>query len=177
MEELVAKRYIKALGESMDKNSVINMSILFEALANEFKNDTFVSLFNNPQVDSSKKEEILLTAVKSANSEKVNNFISLLVEKKRVGIIPAISVELKKSIARENKTYSGIVYSDNDINDEALKSLSSGLGKKVDATIALKFVKNDFNGIKVEVQDLGIEINFSKSRLNSQLVDHILKAI
>jgi F-type H+-transporting ATPase subunit delta len=177
MKELVAKRYIKALSESMDSSSMQNISDLFEALSNEFKNDSFVALMNNPQIDSSKKEEILLDAVKSANSEKINNFISLLVEKKRIGVIPAISTELRKNIARENKTYSGIVYSNNDLDSEAIKSLSDGLGKKVDANIALEFIKSDFDGIKVEVEDLGIEINFSRSRLTSQLVDHILKAI
>jgi F-type H+-transporting ATPase subunit delta len=177
MEELVAKRYIKALSETMDKSSMQNMCDLFETLSKEFKNDAFMKIMNNPQIDSSKKEKILLDAVKSVNSVKINNFISLLVEKKRVGIIPAISTELKKNIARENRSYSGTVYSNNDLNSDALKSLSNGLGKKVDANIALEFIKSDFDGIKVEVEDLGIEINFSKSRLTSQLVDHILKAI
>jgi F-type H+-transporting ATPase subunit delta len=38
-------------------------------------------------------------------------------------------------------------------------------------------VKNDFNGIKVAVEGLGIEINFSKDRIDSQIIEHIIKAI
>jgi len=58
-----------------------------------------------------------------------------------------------------------------------VNELSSGLNKKFNSTITLTFVKNDFNGIKVEVVGLGIEINFSKDRIDSQMIEHIIKAI
>jgi F-type H+-transporting ATPase subunit delta len=58
-----------------------------------------------------------------------------------------------------------------------MQELSDGLSKKFDSKISLSYVKDDFNGIKVDVQDLGIEINFSKSRINSQMIEHIVKAI
>jgi len=37
--------------------------------------------------------------------------------------------------------------------------------------------KYDFDGIKVDVDGLGVEISFSRSRISDQIVDHILKAI
>ena len=58
-----------------------------------------------------------------------------------------------------------------------MQDLSNGLSKKFDSSISLSFVKNDFNGIKVGIEDLGVEINFSKSRINSQMIEHIVKAI
>ena len=58
-----------------------------------------------------------------------------------------------------------------------MQELSSSLSKKFDLNISLEFVENDFNGIKVDVEDLGVEINFSKSRINSQMIEHIIKAI
>ena len=58
-----------------------------------------------------------------------------------------------------------------------ISDLSSGLSKKFDSTISLNFVKNDFNGIKVTVEGLGIEINFSKDRIDNQIIQHIIKAI
>jgi len=100
-----------------------------------------------------------------------------LVEKNRIAVIPAIAEGMRKMMARSNKTYTGTVYSNSDINEESMKSISNGLSKKVDANVSLTFVKNDFAGIKVDVEDLGIEINFSKDRINSQLIEHILKAI
>jgi len=100
-----------------------------------------------------------------------------LVENKRVSIIPAIAKELKKDIAKTTKTYEGVIYSDSDIDTKVIDQLAQGLSKKFDSTISFSFVKNDFNGIKVEVEGLGIEINFSKDRIDSQIIEHIIKAI
>jgi F-type H+-transporting ATPase subunit delta len=76
-----------------------------------------------------------------------------------------------------NNAYTGKIFSDLDMDAKTVEALSSGLGKKVNANITLEFVKTNFDGIKVEVEDLGVEINFSKQRINTSLIDHILKAI
>ena len=115
--------------------------------------------------------------MKSAGNKKIENLLSLLAENGRIDIIPAIAVEMKKELAREKNAFVGKVYSDSAIDNKAIEGLSSGLSKKVGSSITLEFVKSDYDGIKVEVNDLGIEINFSKNRLNSQMIDHILKAI
>ncbi|QOP44012.1 F0F1 ATP synthase subunit delta [Sulfurimonas sediminis] len=177
MEELIAKRYIKALGMGSDLASMQNMTTVFSALAESFKNDKFVSIIANPSIKAQEKSNILLEAVKSANSDKINNFIKLLVENKRINIIPVIAQELKSDLAKAAKTYEGVIYSDTDIDSKVIEELSAGLGKKYDVTISLTFVKNDFNGIKVEVEGLGIEINFSKDRIDRQIIEHIIKAI
>lgn len=177
MEELIAKRYIKALKSNSDIASIENISVIFSTLAESFKNDKFVSIIANPDVNAKDKSDILLEAVKSAKSDEINNLIKLLIENKRINLIPAIAKGLEKDIANSTKSYNGLISSDSDINDSVLKELSDGLGKKFDSTISLTFVKNDFNGIKVEVEGLGVEINFSKDRINSQIIEHIIKAI
>jgi len=177
MEELIAKKYIKALKASSDIAAMENFTVLFSSLAESFKNDKFVSIISNPNVTAKDKSSILLEAVKPAGSDKINNLIQLLVENKRINIIPAIATELKKDLANSTKTYSGTIYSDSDINATLLTDLSGSLSKKFDSTITLSFVKNDFNGIKVEVEGLGIEINFSKDRIDRQIIEHIIKAI
>jgi F-type H+-transporting ATPase subunit delta len=123
------------------------------------------------------KSKILLDAVKIANSKKVDNFIKILVENKRINVIPTIADELHKYIANATKIYSGVIYSDTDIDANLVEKLSTGLSKKFDSNISLMTVKNDFNGIKVAVEGLGIEINFSKDRIDSQIIEHIIKAI
>ena len=177
MEELIAKRYIKALKVGSDAASMENTLLVFSALAESFKNERFIQIVDNPSVSLKDKSEILLEAVKSAKSEKINNFIKLLVEKKRINIIPAIAEELRKDVAGSTKTYSGVIYSDSDIDAKVIQELSDGLGKKFDASMSLSFVKNNFDGIKVDVEDLGVEINFSKTRINKQIIEHIIKAI
>lgn len=177
MEELIAKRYIKAIKKSSDIESMENMALIFSTLAESFNNEKFVQIINNPDVSRDQKSDILLAAVKSADSKDVENLIKLLAEHNRINIIPAIAEVMRKDIAATSKSYTGIVYSDSDIDAKVIEDLSSELGKRFDSNISLKFVKDDFNGIKVDVEDLGIEINFSKSRINSQIIEHIVKAI
>jgi len=177
MEELIAKRYIKALQSSSNLESMKEMTTIFSALAQSFKNDNFLSIIDNPNVSAKDKSTILLDAVKVADSSKINNLIKLLVENKRINIIPAIADELQKNIADSTKTYEGVVYSDTDIEMKLIEDLSAGLSKKFNSKITLRAVKNDFNGIKVDVEGLGIEINFSKDRIDSQIIEHIIKAI
>lgn len=177
MEELIAKKYIKALTDNSDIESIQNSADVFSVIADSFADEKFRSIIISPLVSGNDKENILLDAVKSASSDRINNFIKLLVENKRLDIIPAIAKELKKDIANSTKTYTGIIYSDSDIELKVLEELSNGLSTKFNSTITLSFVKNDFNGIKVEVAGLGIEINFSKDRIDSQIIEHIIKAI
>ena len=177
MEELIAKRYIKAMKSSIDMASMQNITDVFSVLSESFKDEKFVQIIDNPNVSTNDKSEILLDAVKSADSSQINNLIKLLVENKRINIIPAIAQELRKDVASSTKTYDGVIYSDTKIVAKVMKELSDGLSKKFDANITLAYVKDDFDGIKVDVEDLGVEISFSKTRINSQIIEHIIKAI
>ena len=177
MEELIAKRYIKALKSSSDLESMTSITSVFTALADSFKDEKFIGVIDSPNVPSAQKQEILLEAVKSAKSNQIDNLIKLLVENKRINIIPAMAVELIKDVANSTKTYDGVISSNSDIDAKVVAELSGGLSKKFDSNITLTSLKNDFNGIKVEVEGLGIEINFSKDRIDSQFIEHIIKAI
>lgn len=177
MSELIAKRYIKALKTEISEKDLIKVCDMFSELSLSFKDEKFRNVMLNPNVSSSDKTNILLDSLKSAKSEEVNNFVKLLGEHKRLNIIPSIAVSLKKDIAKSTKTYTGSVDSDSDIDAETIKKLGEGLGKKYDSKITLDFIKSEFDGVKVDVEDLGIEIDFSKSRINDQIIEHIVKAI
>ena len=177
MEKLIAKRYIKALKDGSDIEAVESLTTVFSVLAESFRDKKFVQIMDNPNVSVGDKSTILLKAVESVKSEKINNFIKLLAENRRINIIPAIAEALRKDVALSTKTYEGIIYSNNNIDTKVIEELSSGLSKKFDSKISLVFVKNSFDGIKVDVEDLGVEINFSKTRINNQLIEHIIKAI
>jgi len=177
MAALIAKRYVSALLDGESAESMANLLVVFEALASQFENEKFVDIISSPSIAATAKEEILLASVASLKSDKVNNFLKLLAEKSRFELIPEIADQLSKEMAVVNNAYTGSVLSDLEMDPATVKSLSEGLSKKVDANISLEFVKTDFDGIKVEVEDLGIEVNFSKERINTSLIDHILKAI
>ena len=177
MTDLVAKRYIGALKQDTTAKDLQAIADIFAGLASAFEDASFTNIINKPSVKSEDKTNILLDSVKSAKSEVLNNLIKLLSEHKRLNIIPAIATELKKDLAKTKKSFTGVVYSDEKITAKVIKDLGSGLGAKYDSKITLEFVQNNFNGIKVDVEDLGIEINFSKTRINNQIIEHIVKAI
>jgi len=177
MNELIAKKYVQALYKTLDSESLENAAEIFEALSNASKDEKISAVLNDPQVSKEKKQEIILLALKDANSNEINNLIKLLVENGRLGVFYEIAKGLKKVIADSKKSYCGVVYSDTEIESSILSDLGNGLGKKFDSAISLSYKKSDFDGIKVDVEDLGIEISFSKTRINKQIVEHILKAI
>lgn len=175
--ELIAKRYVQSLVEILDTASLENTSELFEILSSAFQEKKFQHIMNTTDVSASAKTELVLDMVKSVNSTEINNLIKLLGEKGRLSLIPAISQELKKTIAQKTRVFSGRVYSDTVLDQSTIDTLARDLGNKTGSTISLQFVPSDFDGVRVEVDTLNVEINFSKSRLNAQLVEHILKAI
>jgi len=177
MEALIAKRYVKALRGMMDGEALAACADIFEALSDTYAQASVKGMLDNPQVPSASKEEVLLSAVAGVKSATVDNLLKLLVEKRRIALIPAIAEALRLELAEMNKRYVGKVYSASALDAGTMDALKADLGKKVDATIELDFVQSDIDGIKVEVEDLGLEINLSKSRLNAQLAEHILKAI
>ncbi|MBD3800821.1 MAG: F0F1 ATP synthase subunit delta [Campylobacterales bacterium] len=177
MEAVIAQRYVKALTSLMDAEALANTKTLFDALAKAFGEKAFADIINDPNVADTAKQKLLLAIVAGANSNAVNNLVKLLVEKKRLAIIPAIAESLRLTLAGMHRTYEGKVYSNTAVEASTLAALSSDLGKKMDAMITLAFIASDYDGIKVEVEDLGVEVSLSKSRMNAQLVEHILKAI
>lgn len=177
MEALIAQRYVKALLDGESVENMEAMGAIFDGLAAQFSDTKFVDFISAPMVSGEDKAGILLSAVEKAGSEKLNNFIKLLAEKNRLELLPEVAEQISKEMAALRNTYIGKVFSDVDMDAGSIEALGAGLSKKVDANISLEFVKNDFDGIKVEVEDLGVELNFSKERINSALISHILKAI
>jgi F-type H+-transporting ATPase subunit delta len=175
--ELIAKRYIKPLMESCDQSSLENLALLLTNVAKAYENEKFILIMNSNDIGVNAKAQLLLEMVASANSSVVNNLIKLLAENGRLLLIPAIADQLSREIARAKRTFKGRIYSNSVVDQASVETIARDLGTKMGATISLSYVASDFDGVRVEVDDLNVEINFSKSRLNAQLVEHILKAI
>jgi F-type H+-transporting ATPase subunit delta len=175
--ELIAKRYIKPLIELCNESDLDNVSTLLNDVAAAFNDEKFITILHSGDVSEEAKKDLFLAFVAPANSNVVNNLVKLLAENGRLSLIPELAQELKREIARIKRLYKGRVYCDSVIDQNSIEMIARDLGKKVNATISLEFVPSSFDGVRVEVDDLNIEINFSKSRLNAQLIEHILKAI
>ena len=177
MKDQIAKRYTDALIDGMSIDDLVALQEIFASLSDTLEDEKVKSIFFSPHMSNEVRQEMLLKAVASAKSDKVNNFIKLLVEKRRVDVFGAIADSLALIVAKQNKAYAGKIFANSDIKKETLKKFGDNIGKKVDADVSFESVKDDYNGVKIAVDDLGIEVSFSKSIVRDQMIQHILKSI
>jgi F-type H+-transporting ATPase subunit delta len=110
-------------------------------------------------------------------SDEIKNLIKLLANNKRLDIIPDIADELKQNISKLDNSYDGVIYTNKPLDDSEVEKISNQFAKKFDIKLSLTQNICDYDGIKVDIDGLGVDINFSKERLKSQMIEHILKAV
>ncbi len=176
MSNQIARRYVKALLKSFDDKKLEEVyNSLFE-LSCACELDKFKNIIESPDMDSKKREEFILSLNENSDTEFVN-FLKLLSQNNRLDLIPEICNELKYQEALKNNQFSGVIMSDFDITPQKIEALEESFSKKFDSTI--KLVKSDtkYPGVKVKIDDLGLEVSFSLERLKAQMSEYILKAI
>jgi F-type H+-transporting ATPase subunit delta len=176
-QEMIAKRYVQSLVALLDPSSLDNASDLFTVLETAFADSKFLQIMNSNDIAMSAKTNLILEMVETLKSDEMVNFIKLLGENGRLVLIPAIAKELKRQIGAIKRVYNGRIYSVSRMDQSAIDSIAHDLGTKMGASISLAFVESASDGIRVVVDGLNVEIDFSKSRLNAQITEHILKSI
>ena len=174
MEELIAKRYAKALSSvSKDLPAMLEvLNVLSEAIISSEIKSTLIS----PIISGEQKTEMILSALSDDDSTLVN-FIKILGENGRLDLIPAITKVLNTDQQRVSNEYEGVLKSTSSLDEAALANLEETLKKYTGSTIKLTQEKSDLEGLRVSVDDLGIEVNFSKQRVKEQLIDFIKKSL
>ncbi len=176
MVELIAKKYVKALKSAMSVDELKETLNYLEVISQLFQNREIRDILISPEVPEEKKAELLIDVLQIKNPKLVN-FFKLLAQKRRVAMLPVLAKELKRELALIEKRFEGCVYSEFELEPEELKKIEQALEKRVDGDITLSQCGRDYDGIKVEVDIIGIEIDFSKSKIKKQLIESILKAI
>ena len=176
MNEVVAKKYVKAILSDAKPGELSAFIENLVELAAAFGSEKFKSIISLPTLKAVKKVEFILSLVKNSDA-KFANFIKLLGANKRLELIPVILNEMKIEQSLLENTYRGEVIGNFDLSADQLKALEENFSKKFDSKIKLDGSKSDYNGVKVELDDLGVEVNFSIDRLKSQMSEYILKAI
>ena len=175
MEELIAKRYATALSSvSKDIAGIVEvLNVLTEAInTNEVK-----TILTSPIVAAEKKTEMILSALGKKADATLVNFINVLGENRRLDLIPAIAKVLNADLQKESNQYEGVLKSKETLDDKELSKLEETLKTYTGSTIKLTQEKTDLDGLRVSVDDLGIEVNFSKQRVKEQLIDFIKKSL
>jgi len=172
----ISKKYVKALVESVDKSKLADISASLSSIVPAFKETKVKTLLYANDISKEKKVEFL-TSLMDGCDEKIVNLFKLLAEYGKLDLIPSIAAELDYETAQILNKHRGLVISDKELSADKISQIAKNLSKKFDTTIELEAKKSDYNGIKVEVETLGVEIAFSADRLKSQLSEYILKAI
>jgi F-type H+-transporting ATPase subunit delta len=174
MEELIAKRYAQALSSvSKDLSGILEvLNVLSEVISSSEIKSTLTS----PIISSEQKTEMVLSAISDDDNILVN-FIKVLGENKRLDLIPAITKVLNTDQQRVSNEYEGVLKSTSSLDESTLANLEETLKKYTGSTIKLTQEKTDLEGLRVSVDDLGIEVNFSKQRVKEQLIDFIKKSL
>lgn len=176
MSSAVAKKYVNALMSSCTENELSVIYSLLNELLKAFKFDKFNNIILSPDVSLTDKESLVLSLVETKN-QKFENFVKLLNNNDRLGLIPSIVKELKYQVSLKNNSFEGEIFSNFEISKDQIATLEANFSKKFNAQVILHSTVNDYPGIKVQLDDLGVEVSFSLERLKAQLTEHILKVI
>jgi len=174
MEELIAKRYAKALSSA--SKDIEGISEVLNVLTEAMSSEEVMTALTSPIISSEKKTEMILSSI-SDDDKTLVNFIKVLGENKRLDLIPAIAKVLNSDLQKESNQYEGVLKSSKKLGKEELSKLEETLKKYTGSTIKLTQEKTDLDGLRVSVDDLGIEVNFSKQRVKEQLIDFIKKSL
>jgi F-type H+-transporting ATPase subunit delta len=176
MIDLIAKRYVKAIMSDRDNENLNSIYNELKMISTAFTNDKFVSIISSIDIKNNKKVDLILSFLDSC-SETTKNLIKLLGDKKRLNIIPEIVNDLEKELSVINNSYTGVIYTNKELKADDIEKLNSQFSKKFNVSLVLSQNVCDYNGIKVDIDGLGVEVGFSRERLKSQMIDHILKAV
>jgi len=172
----IAKKYVKGLTGSVDEKTLEAVYHTLKQIVPAFKNRKFKAIIDSSDISKAQKVTFLLS-MGELKDPKYENFIKLLTEKKRLGLLPVIVKELNRVIEDNTKTYHGELISGSAIDAKEIVDIENILSKRFDATIKLDNIVTDYSGMKVEVENLGVEVGLSTNHIKQQIAQTILSAI
>jgi F-type H+-transporting ATPase subunit delta len=176
MSIIIAKKYVKALIKDRELANITEINEQIKLIASAYTDTKFKEIVSSIDVKSKNKVDLINSFINNANNS-VTNLVKLLAKNKRLNIIPDISKELNKEVSILNNNFEGLVYSNEKLNSEYISSIQENFAKKFNCTLNLKNIVSDYDGIKVDIEGLGVEISFAKNQFKSQMIEHILKAV
>jgi len=177
MNDLIAKRYAKALMELVPQKELGAQLQTLRQLKELFSRPEVAELIASPLVGSERKFELLIAPLKEKIDERLFRLLEVMNEKGRLGLIGDLTDILAYESKKQSNRFEGTVEADEALPKEELKRLEEVLAKYSGAKIKLKQTSKSGDGLRVSVEDLGLELNFSKTRVKSDLLDFIQRAL
>ena len=104
MSTEIAKRYVKAMSNSMNEKELDESYGSLKKIVPAYKDRKFIDILLSSSVDLKSREEFILSLL-SKPGKKLTNFIKLLSLHDRLMQIPSITKELKNQISTQKNEY------------------------------------------------------------------------
>lgn len=176
MSSLIAKRYVKALLKERSLTELLLINEQIKLISTAYGNHKFLNIINSIDVATQKKVDLLVSFIDDINIV-VKNLLVLLGKNKRLSLVPNIAEELDSNYCTLINEYSGVVYSNTKLAPEFILDIKNKFENKFNVKLILINEVCKYDGIKVIIYGLGIEIGFEKDKFKSQMIEYILKAV
>ena len=173
---MIAKKYTKAILESFSNNEVQEIIDILSKLNKALEDKKVAECINSPFIDKTQKEQLILSVFDKLE-QKFENLLKVLVASDRICLIPEIIKGLEKKLLADKKQFVAILKIKQELDSATLQSIAKSLSAKLNANLDVRQEKASIEGIRLSVEDLGVEIAFSKECFLGDLTNHILKAI
>ena len=178
MEKLIAKKYARALMDSGKNAQVGRWLEVLRGIATAMHEPAMSDWIASPLIDNAQKADFLIKALGDSAETPVVNLIRLMAQKGRIGLIPDLVEIIDFERKKASNRFAGKILTDEKLSKKSLTSLEESLAAySGGAKIQLKQKKTDLSGLKVEVEELGVELSFSREKIKQALIDHIQKAL
>lgn len=172
LERKVALRYAKSLFKiARDEKEMEDVKIHFEKLLKIFEENDLWKIFKYPKINIKEKKEIL---EKIPVPLFIRNFIFILLEKKRINLLPLIFEEYCHILEKYLKIAKGEIISAIKLGEEEKNLLKEKIEKLLNKKVILeeRIDKNIIGGVVVKVENTFIDgsIKTALERLKNQLV-------
>lgn len=173
MKNTLSLRYAKAFIDSMGEDccqSLLQMKHLVDSL---FLQEDFLNFLTNPFVDSLKKSNLVIDALQIDN-KKICSGIEILAKAGRLKMLPQVLSEISSMFAMRNQSYTAFLYSNTSFSAEMIEKIAHALSKKLGIDVSIIERKWDHDGIKCVLEDLDLEVSFSRDMFVGNLKKYIL---
>lgn len=177
MKDLIAKRYIKALVKGNSQEDLKAFQATLQVLASAYEIPKFRDIAESPYLDVKQKESFILEQIlENKANAKMTNFIKILALHNRLDIFQELYIELSSEIASHNKEYLAKLIVSESYDNALLKEIEQKFSQKLGVNLLVEQQVVSESGIKLVVEDLGVEVSFSQEKFINDLKNHILRA-
>ena len=152
----VARPYAEAVFKlAVAKNALTEWSGMLQEAAEISQNDQVKELVGNPVVSAKQLSELLLEIGKKRFNQEGRNFLTMLAENSRIGILPQISQLFEQLKAQHEGVLEASIVSAFQMNDRQIKKLIADLEHKFKRKIVAKVQVEPelIGGVIVEIGD------------------------